>query len=305
MFVCTLIGSPAASAVTGARVAAVQAALEATGHRPGKPVWLAAKVACDIPFTLDGQGDASGEAPLNADASARAALGAAPIDVAVMPSADRAKHVLVADMDSTVVTGETLDEMAAVLGLKDRIAAITARAMNGELDFEAALRERVGLLAGLPETDVRATLDRVGLTPGAQTLVRTMRAKGAHTVLVSGGFTAIAEPVAAWCGFDEVVANELLFENGVLSGDVTTPIVDKAVKDRVLADAARRRGVDVSAACAVGDGANDLPMLSRAGLGVAFHAKPAVRAAAPIRIEHGDLTALLYLQGFPDSAFCS
>lgn len=297
MLVCTLLGAATATAVTAEWVAAARAALADAGARVEASVWLSHGVACDIPF--------QGVAAPQAEAVLRAALAGAPLDIAVQPAEGRRKDVLVADMDSTIVTSETLDEMAEVLGLKDRIAAITARAMNGELDFALALRERVGLLTGLAEDAIRATLDKVALTPGARTLVATMRAHGAYTVLVSGGFTIIAEPIGARCGFDAVVANRLIFEGGVLNGTVAEPILDKTVKLSVLQDAAKGRGVASDAVCAVGDGANDLLMLQAAGLGVAYHAKPAVRAAAPVRVEHGDLTSLLYLQGFADTALLS
>ena len=295
MHVLTLIADPAARAVTSARVEAARAVLARLGAAPGAPTWLSPAVACDIPFDPE-----ETEAQPVADA-VRTALADAPVDVAVQPAAGRARAVLLADMDSTIVTSETLDDLAEALDLKERVAAITARAMNGELDFAAALRERVGLLAGLEESAVQGVLDRVRLTPGAEALVQRMKAAGATTVLVSGGFTSIAGPVAARCGFDRVVANRLLFEGGRLSGGVATPIVDKDTKLATLHDAAAARGVGPAAVCAVGDGANDLPMLQAAGLGVAFRAKPAVRAAAPCRIDHGDLTALLYLQGFSDT----
>jgi len=295
--VLTLIADPAARTLTPAHVTVAAEALGDLAAEVGEPDWLSRHVACDLVFsTAD---------PEAAETAVRGALGDAPVDVAVQPRAGRRKRVLVADMDSTIVTGETLDEMAAAVGLKAEIAAITARAMNGELDFAAALRERVAMLAGLSEAAVAATLERVALTPGARTLVRTMQAHGAATALVSGGFTAIAEPLAERCGFDRVVANRLLLEGGRLTGRVAEPIVDKDAKLATLRALAEDLEGGASAACAVGDGANDLPMLLAAGLGVAFRAKPAVRERARVRVDHGDLTALLYLQGYRDGDFAA
>jgi len=295
--VLTLIADPAARTLTPAHVTVAAEALGDLTAEVGEPDWLSRHVACDLPFVASD--------PVAAEMAVRGALGDAPVDVAVLPRAGRRKRVLVADMDSTIVTGETLDEMAEAVGLKAEIAAITARAMNGELDFAAALRERVAMLAGLPEDAVAATLERVALTPGATTLMRTMRAHGAATALVSGGFTAIAEPVAARCGFDRVVANRLLLEHGRLTGRVAEPIVDKDAKLATLRAVVEDLGGGTGAACAVGDGANDLPMLLAAGLGVAFRAKPAVRERARVRVDHGDLTALLYLQGYRDGDFAA
>ena len=201
-------------------------------------------------------------------------------------------------MDSTIVTSETLDELAAHAGLKDQVAAITERAMRGEIDFKGALRERVAMLTGLPEDALAQTLAGIELTPGARTLVRTMRAAGAYTALVSGGFGYFTSRVAAMCGFDEDRANSLLIEDGALTGKVGEPILDRESKLATLEELAVSKNVPLSATMATGDGANDLPMIQAAGLGVAFRAKPAVEEAAPAAIRHGDLTALLYLQGY-------
>jgi phosphoserine phosphatase len=228
------------------------------------------------------------------------------VDIIVQPSAHRRKKLLVADMDSTMIQCECIDELADYAGLKAEVATITEAAMRGELDFEAALAARVRLLEGMPaETIDRCREERVRITPGAKTLVRTMRAQGATCILVSGGFTLFAEPVVAEIGFDRVVANVLEIEDGKLTGKVRRPIVGGATKRQVLLDAAAELGIQTEETLAVGDGANDIPMLQAAGLGVAYHAKPAARAAADAAIDHNDLTALLYAQGLPKSEWVS
>jgi phosphoserine phosphatase len=228
----------------------------------------------------------------------RAALDGAAIDAIATPGEGRRKALLVADMDSTIVTGETLDELADFAGLKPRIAEITARAMNGELNFKAALRERVGMLKGLPVTALEQTWQRICLTPGARELVATMRAHGAYTVLVSGGFSFFTSRVAALCGFDQHRSNVLLDDGAALTGRVAEPILDRDTKLATLRDCAAKRGLPLSATIAVGDGANDLDMLRAAGLGVAFRAKPIVAAEARARVDHTDLRALLFVQGY-------
>lgn len=217
------------------------------------------------------------------------------VDVIVQPArAQRRRSLLVADMDSTMITCECIDELADYAGLKPQVAAITEAAMRGELDFADALHARVKLLAGMPvETLDACRLARVRLTPGATRLVRTMRGWGAQTLLVSGGFTAFAEPVAAEIGFASVRANVLLHQNGKLTGDVAEPIVDAATKRAALLGA----GVPAAEALAVGDGANDIPMIEAAGLGIAFHAKPKAATAADAAIRFGDLRTLLWAQG--------
>ena len=220
------------------------------------------------------------------------------LDVVVQPAANREKKLLVADMDSTMITVECIDELADYAGIKPQIAAITEAAMRGELDFEAALYARVALLAGLPERVIAECLaERVKIMPGAVALVRTMRARGAQAILVSGGFTRFAEPVAAEIGFDRASANVLEISGGVLTGKVAKPIVGSDTKLQTLLAATAALNLPIKATLAVGDGANDLAMIKAAGLGVAYHAKPIVAAAAAARVDHGDLTALLYAQG--------
>ncbi len=316
-FVLTLIAAPAVAApgpgslgrfpegvpLAPAAVDAARAALDALGADTASPAWLADAgtpgAACDIPF--------EGLAPDQADAAARAALDAhyptGGLDVIAQSAEGRKKTVLVADMDSTIVTAETLDELAAFAGLKDLIAAITARAMNGELDFKSALRERVGLLKGLPADTIAKTLAEVRYTPGARTVVRTMRADGATAVLISGGFLPFARPVGAHCGFDRVYANDLILDGDTLAGTVAEPILDRNAKLDTLVATAAELGVPMSATLAVGDGANDLPMIQAAGLGVAFHGKPTVVAGARAALNWCDLTGLLYAQGYPRDAF--
>jgi len=219
-------------------------------------------------------------------------------DVVIQPAATREKRLLIADMDSTMITVECIDELAGYAGIKDRVAAVTEAAMRGELDFEGALDARVALLAGLEEGTIdRCLAERVRIMPGAQALVGTMRARGAHTVLVSGGFTRFAEPVAARIGFDRAIANRLEVADGRLTGTVARPIVGADTKLATLEAAMAGHGIAREATLAVGDGANDLPMIRAAGLGVAYRAKPIVAAAAAARVDRGDLHALLWAQG--------
>ena len=228
------------------------------------------------------------------------------IDMAVQPAEGRRKRLLLADMDSTMIRQECIDELAALAGVGEHVAAITARAMNGELDFEAALNERVGLLRDLPEEVItRVWQERITFMPGGHLLVATMRAHGAYAALVSGGFTSFTEKVAQALGFDEHRANTLLAEGGKLTGQVARPILGKQAKKDSLLDLSTRLGIDPAQAIAVGDGANDLAMLHRAGMGVALHAKPSVAAECDLRVNHGDLTALLYLQGYARSDFAA
>lgn len=228
------------------------------------------------------------------------------IDLAVQPAAGRRKRLLIADMDSTMIRQECIDELADEAGVGAHVAGITARAMNGELDFEDALRERVNLLKDLPESVIARVLrDRITLMPGGPVLLATMRAQGAYAALVSGGFTAFTSAIAAKLGFDENRANTLLADSGKLTGKVAEPILGKEAKLEALEEITARLGITPEDAIAVGDGANDLPMLLRAGMGVALHAKPRVQEQCALRVNHGDLTALLYLQGYARDAFAA
>ncbi|MEO5619591.1 MAG: phosphoserine phosphatase SerB [Cypionkella sp.] len=228
------------------------------------------------------------------------------VDLVVQPAADRRKKMLLADMDSTMIRQECIDELAAEAGVGDKVAAITARAMNGELDFEAALRERVGLLKGLPQAVIAEVIaHRITLMPGGRALIATMKAAGAYTALVSGGFTAFTSAIAADLGFDENRANTLLIADGQLTGEVAMPILGRAAKVQALEEISARLGFTPAEALAVGDGANDLGMLGLAGAGVALHAKPSVQAECALRVNHGDLTALLYLQGYSREEFAA
>ena len=226
------------------------------------------------------------------------------VDLIVQATAGRKKRLLLADMDSTMIQQECIDELADEAGVGAHVAGITARAMNGELDFEAALRERVGLLKGLPEAVIeRVYQDRITFMPGGKALLATMKAHGGYAALVSGGFTAFTARVAEALGFDENRANTLNAENGVLNGTVGMPILGKQAKLDALLEITARLGITPDEAMAVGDGANDLAMLNRAGAGVALHAKPSVAAQCDIRVNHGDLTALLFLQGYARAEF--
>jgi phosphoserine phosphatase len=282
--VVTLIAGPRGELALADVVSAVAATLRAT------PDWLAPGRACDLAF--------KGIEPSTAETAARQAIGGAPIDVLVQPAAGRRKRVFVADLESTIIENEMLDELAEFVGLREHVAEITRRAMNGELDFAAALAERVALLKDLPETVLAEAATRIRLMPGARALLATLRSAGVTTALVSGGFTVFAEPIVAELGFDRLVANRLDVADGRIAGTVAAPIVTREAKRDALLALARECGVPLDATLAVGDGANDLPMLEAAGLGIAFRAKPAVAAAARWRIDHADLTALLYAQGY-------
>ncbi|WP_144186347.1 phosphoserine phosphatase SerB [Elioraea rosea] len=288
--VLTVIAPPGSGTLSRARLDCAREAIRALGAVAATPRWLKEGEAADIPF--------EDIAPDAAEAAARQALAGEALDLVSQAATGRRKKLLVADMDSTIVVGETLDELAGLAGLKERIAAITARAMNGELDFTAALRERVAMLKGLPESALAETHARIAPMPGAATLVATMRGHGAYAALVSGGFRYFTGRVAASLGFDMDQGNELIIEEGTLAGRVAEPILDKDAKLATLRHLAAAKGLPLAAALAVGDGANDLPMLQAAGLGVAYRAKPVVAAAARVRIDHGDLTALLWAQGY-------
>ena len=256
-------------------------------------------IAADIPFT----GPPGNHNREVAD-RVRAALYQRPIDVVVQGASGRRKKLFLADMDSTMIGQECVDELADKVGLKARVAAITERAMRGDIAFAPALRERVALLAGLPAATIAEVIaERINLTAGGRTLVAAMHANGAYTCLISGGFTLFAERIAGMLGFDESRANKLVLADGRLAGKVEEPILGREAKLAALEDLTARRGLTPDATLAVGDGANDLAMLLAAGLGVAYHAKPLVAAQAHARIDHGDLTALLYLQGYRREEF--
>jgi phosphoserine phosphatase len=261
----------------------------------GTPAWLDPGVALDIPFIPPDHNDNR----ITAEAL-RGALGRARVDVVVQQAAGRRKRLLLADMDSTMIGQECLDELADFVGQKARVAAITERAMRGEVEFAPALRERVALLAGLPAGTVdEVIVKRITLTPGARTLVRTMRRHGAYTCLVSGGFTVFTARIAALIGFDENRGNRLVVgEDGRFLGTVAEPVLGRDAKLEILGELRRKLGLARHETLVVGDGANDLKMIGDAGLGVAFRAKPLVAEAAAARIDHGDLTALLYAQGY-------
>ena len=261
------------------------------GLGAGAPVILSPGMAFDLPV-----------ADANALAAARKIAGNAPLDINLVPAKHRRKKLLIADMDSTIINVECLDELADMAGLKPKIAAITERAMRGELEFEAALRERVGMLKGLDISALEKTwAERVRLNPGAASLLATMRANGAHTMLVSGGFSFFTRKVAEAAGFHAERGNTLLDDGAALTGEVGTPILGREAKLQALEEEAARLGISMDECLAVGDGANDLAMIQKAGLGVAYHAKPVVAEAAGARINHNDLTALLYLQGYSDA----
>jgi phosphoserine phosphatase len=285
-WVMTLIGT---SGATGALPDIATAIARALGSGT-EPHWLAPGMACDLAIPRI--------APETAERAARDTIGETAIDVVVQPAEGRRKRLLLADLESTIIENEMLEELADFVGKRAQVAAITHRAMNGELDFAAALAERVALLRGLPASVLDEAARRIRVMPGARALVATLQAAGVRTALVSGGFTAFAEPVAASLGFDRVIANRLDIADGRLAGTVRQPIIDRDAKRDALIALAAAEGVPLAATLAVGDGANDLPMLQVAGLGMAFHAKPAVAAAARWRIEHADLTALLYAQGY-------
>jgi phosphoserine phosphatase len=293
-YIASLISNPQHPALDGRLLERVAAVLPGSGL----PVWLEPGVAADIPFT-----------PSGADVSdlvgiARAALEGAAVDLNLVPAEGRRKFLLIADMDSTMIEQECLDELAGLVGLEEHVAAITERTMRGELAFESSLRERVALLKGLPVSSVGTLIrEHITLMAGGRTLIATMRVHGARTALISGGFTLFTGPVAEKIGFDEHRGNVLDLDGSAFAGTVTEPILGRDAKRMALIELRDKLGLAPPQTLAVGDGANDLAMLGEAGLGVAFRAKPAVAAAAGARIEHGDLTALLYLQGYRSDEF--
>ena len=295
--VATLICNPANPALDSTIVDGALAVLPS----PGTAQWLFGEVAVDIPFDIP---NASRDDIKAIETRLQQARGDFPIDIVVQPAAARRKKLFLADMDSTMIGQECIDELADFAGLKAHVAAITERAMRGEIEFEPALRERVALLKDLPVSVVEEVLaKRITPTPGGRELVMTMRAGGAYTCLISGGFTLFTNAVAARIGFQENRANELTVRDGKFAGEVTEPILGRAAKLATLIELRESFDLDEIDTLVTGDGANDLAMITQAGLGVAYHAKPAVAAAAAARIDYGDLTALLYAQGYRRDEF--
>ncbi len=276
-------------------VASVAKALKVMGVEAGEADWLSPGEACDIPF--------SGTGPQAAETAVREALSEATVDLLAQPAAGRRKSLLVADMDCTIITTETLDELAARAGRKKDTADITECAMRGEIDFAEALKERVAMLEGLEQGALEVTLAAVALSPGAETLVRTMAGNGVHTVLVSGGFGFFTEPVAAMAGFDETRSNRFEIADGRLTGRVIEPILGPEAKLETLTGLSAERQISLARTLAIGDGANDAPMIRAAGLGIAYRGKPVAREAARARIEACGLTAALYMQGYRRDEF--
>ena len=276
-------------------VASVSKALKVMGVQAGEADWLSPGEACDIPF--------SGANPQAAETAVREALSGAAVDLLAQPAAGRRKSLLVADMDCTIITTETLDELAARAGRKEDTAAITERAMQGEINFAEALKERVAMLEGLEQGALEATLAAVALSPGAEPLVRTMAGNGVHTVMVSGGFGFFTEPVAAIAGLDETRSNRFEIADGRLTGRVIEPILGPEAKLETLTGLSAERQIPLARTLAIGDGANDAPMIRAAGLGIAYRGKPVAREAARARIEACGLTAALYMQGYRRDEF--
>jgi len=291
--VATLIANPSRPILTDEILALAATSL---GQETERSV-LARGIAADLIV-------AGGAQPEIVETTLRQALTGQPIDIVVQPLGTRRKRLFLADMDSTMIGQECIDELADYVGLKKEVSEITERAMRGEIAFEPALRERVALLRDLPVNVVDEIIEkRITLTPGGQALVRTMRANGAYTCLVSGGFTLFTGPVAAKVGFNEHRSNHLILNGDKLAGQVEEPILGREAKLATLVELRARFGLAPHETMAVGDGANDLAMLEEAGLGIAFHAKPAVAAAAHARIDHADLSALLYVQGYRADEF--
>jgi len=294
-YVLTLTSNPASPALDASVIGRAEDALRSAGLSVGPAAWLDPGTALDLPF--------EGILPENLSAGLHEALAGLPVDINVQPAGGRRKRLLIADMDSTVITSESLDDLAAYAGIGDKIAPITARAMRGEIDFEGALKARVAMLAGHPASLLDRLLEEVEITPGARALVATMRRDGAFTALVSGGFTSLTGPVRERLGFHADRANTLNVADGAFTGTVGEPILGRDAKLVALNGFCAELGITPADALTVGDGANDLAMLQAAGTGVAFRGKPAVREAARFRIDHGDLSALLHLQGYKRSEF--
>lgn len=288
--VVTLVADPAHPRLSAALAEECVAALAGAGFGPAAPDWLAPGLACDIALA----------SPLGPGVRTlvHQVLGARAVDVVVQDAEGRKKRLLVSDMESTVIENEMVDELAELVGVGERVAAITRRAMNGEIGFKRALAERVALLGGLEAEALEHAAERIRPMAGARALVATMRAHGAFTALVSGGFSLFTKKVRGLLGFDRDFANELVIEGGVVTGRLVQPILGKEAKREIMDSLAIELGIGRDRVLAVGDGANDAEMIDAAGMGVAFRAKPTLAAAATHRIDHGDLTALLYIQGY-------
>ncbi|MET1025854.1 MAG: phosphoserine phosphatase SerB [Dongiaceae bacterium] len=293
--VLTLVAPPDRYRLSDAVITVMSQRLHTAGAVLGDVDWLAEDTACDIPF--------DNLPPDHAQVLAVATLAELPVDCHAQPSEGRRKKLLLSDMDSTILVNETLDDIADIAGLGDEIAAITAKTMAGELEFAQALIERVAMLAELPEEALAQAFGRIGYSPGGATLVGTMRANGAYTALVSGGFKYFTSRVAAKIGFDLDLANDLEISDGRLTGRVQGPILDPDAKLNALIRLSDEHGLSPAAAVTVGDGSNDIPMLRAAGLGVAYRGKPVVRKAIACQVNHTDLTTLLYFQGYRRAEF--
>lgn len=294
--VLTLISKPAADVLNANIVENVRASLTRAGATVSPPDWLSPEEAVDLAFdTLACQ---------DAEMITRQALDGQPLDVIAQSTLRRKKKLIIADMDSTIVEGETLDELAEFAGLKDQIAALTARAMNGEMGFTEALKTRVAMLEGLNESCLADTMVNVRLHPGARALISTMRTHGAFTALISGGFSYFTDRIREQVGFHMSLGNKLEIIDGRLTGQVLAPIVDKDTKLEMLIDMAALHGLGMTDTFAIGDGANDVPMLKAAGMGVAYHGHPVARAHAQACLDHADLTGALFVQGYRRDEFC-
>jgi len=294
-FVATLVSNPDKPALSDALLSQLAQALPESA----KLIRLDRQIAIDVAFSARSQTELE-----EISAKIRKSLSSEPVDIIIQPTLHRRKSLFVADMDSTMIGQECIDELAAELRVKQKVAKITERAMRGELEFEAALRERVRLLEGLDAMVIPKVIsEKITITPGARTLISTLRSQGVYTALVSGGFTLFTSRIGATIGFDEDRANTLMLHNGKLTGEVADPILGREAKRATLVELRDQFALQPEETLAIGDGANDLDMIQEAGLGVAFRAKPAVAAAADARIDHADLTALLYAQGYSRSTW--
>jgi len=295
--VLTLIANPAERPLGDPDITTARQALEGVGAKTASADWLSADEAADIEF--------DGLVPKAAEATVLQALGGQAIDVIAQSTARRKKKLIIADMDSTIVEGETLDELAEFAGLKTEIAAITTRAMNGELDFLDALKARVAMLEGLSESFLAETMKGVKFNPGARELIATMRANGAFTALISGGFSYFTDIIREQAGFHMSLGNKLEVTGGQLTGKVIPPVVTKDTKLEMLTDMAAQQELGIRDTMAIGDGANDVPMLRAAGMGIAYHAHPVARETARARLDHTDLTGALFIQGYRRDDFAA